>query len=182
MIQKIRDSNFRVILLTREYGKISCWHKTKNCWYDIGDIINISIERVGTTNTIKNVDHLLSTSWKDWNYAWVIGLLDLLYLLSRALPDSMPHPAIFDDYQSLLSIIQWWPTPESYHFILLKVRVLKILWILNPSEIHTSPKIKYIYNNIRNVSIHALVWSKILDDITIKTLKETIDISIESFN
>ncbi len=106
MIQKIRDSNFRIILLTREYGKISCWHKTKNCGYDTGDIINISIERIGTINTIKYVDGIMSISGKDWDYNGIISFLELIVLLGKYIPESMPHPAIFDDYSNLLTIIQ----------------------------------------------------------------------------
>lgn len=56
-ITRIRDNNTRIVLLSREYGKITGWWNKKNITgIDIGDIAEVLISREGTKNTIKNVD------------------------------------------------------------------------------------------------------------------------------
>ncbi|MBP9779174.1 hypothetical protein KBD33_00955 [Candidatus Gracilibacteria bacterium] len=180
-IQKIRDSYFRIILVTREYGRISCWHKIKSCGYDIGDVIHISIERIGNNNTIKSVDTVLSVSGQNWNYHSIISFLDLISLLEKTLPESMLHVSIFDDYITLIKILHSETTvPDRYHFLLLKIRILKTLGILNPREMHNEPIGRYIINNIRNTPIQLLLKSRKLDETTLNGIIRTIDLSTDN--
>ncbi len=177
MTQKIRDNNFRIILLTRDYGKISCWHKTRVCGYDTGDIIETWIERAWNVNNIKHIDQISSLGGKEWKYEGIIGFLECISLLGKSLPESMPHPSIFDDYRHLLTLIQWGRSPQSYHFLLLKIRLLKMLWVLDASATDNSPLLTYIYSNIRTSSIESLIQAKSLDTETIQKLQKTIELS-----
>lgn len=181
-IQKIRDHNFRIILLTREYGKVTCWHKTKNCGYDMGDIINISLLRTNGTNTIQTIDNVLSLSWKTWNYDWIIWFLELLWLMTKGLPESMPYPWIFDDFEALVKNLRVTEGIREIHFILLKLRFLKHIWILDERNSDCSPIIDYIYSNIRTAPIQKLMLAKTPDRAIQEHLENTIKFSLSTLN
>ena len=46
-IQKIRDSQIRMVIFTEEFGKITCWSK-KLVHTDVGNIVSLLIERKGS--------------------------------------------------------------------------------------------------------------------------------------
>ncbi len=181
-IQKIRDHNFRIILLTREYGKVSCWHKTKNCGYDMWDIIDITIERIGGTNMLRSTDNLISLSWKVWNYEWIIWFLELVWLIGKGLPEAMPYPWVFDDFTHLVKNLRENKDTCEIHFILLKLRFLKNLWILDERNTEGSPIIDYIYENIRTAPIQRLMLAKTPDIAVKEHLRNTIKYSISSIS
>ena len=175
LTQKIRDNNFRIILLTREYWKISCWHKTKWLPYDLWDIVHASIERNWVINHFKQLERIESLGWMTWSYASIIEFLWLLSLLHEFLADGMSYPSLFDDYGSLFWYIKWGGHTEVHHFLLLKIRTLKTLWVLNPNDINSTPVLRYIYHNIRSSPIHKIVTSKPLDIADLTTLQVTIE-------
>jgi len=85
-IQKIRDNQIRIVLFTREYGKITCWSK-KQISADIGCIISIFIERKGNQNLLKTHETLASAGDMFQKYDEVICFLQLLDSLNLMLPE-----------------------------------------------------------------------------------------------
>ena len=100
-IQKIRDNQKRIILFSRDYGKITCWSK-KNVLPDIGNIVSVVIERRGNENHIKTIDTIDSLGDTFENYEQVYNFLTLIETLYRLLPDALEHRNIYDDILELV--------------------------------------------------------------------------------
>jgi hypothetical protein len=98
-IDTIRDNNIRIVVLTKEYGKISCWYKKKQFSHDIGDIVFLIIERTAGTNTVKYTENIMSPREESWNYAKITTFLESLALMHTLLPEMSPYLSVFQDYR-----------------------------------------------------------------------------------
>jgi hypothetical protein len=98
-IDTIRDNNIRIVVLTKEYGKISCWYKKKQFPHDIGDITFLTIERTAATNTIKYTESIMSPREESWSYSKITTFLESLALMYTLLPEMSPYLSVFQDYR-----------------------------------------------------------------------------------
>jgi hypothetical protein len=98
-IDTIRDNNIRIVVLAKEYGKISCWYKKRQFLHDIGDIIFLTIERNNSINTIKYTESIMSPREESWNYIKITTFLESLSLMYTLLPEESPYLSIFQDYR-----------------------------------------------------------------------------------
>lgn len=179
LAQKIRDNTYRVVLLTRDYGKISCWHKVKTCTYGTGDIISIWIEREWSVNKLKSLERVDSPLWKKWKFIEIMNVLSLICLIDEVIPDSMPQPSVFDDYRNLIEIIK----SETAYFdsdraLLIQIRILQTLWIFHIYHKEESPMLRYIYNNLRTTSIEKIFQWNGIDEDTCHILQKNFDVSL----
>jgi recombinational DNA repair protein (RecF pathway) len=84
--QPIRDNHIRTVLFSEEFGRITAWEKRQEIG-DIGNMVEVLIERIAGQNQIKKLDirHALSTD--SWSYKELIEYLKLLHILYEALPE-----------------------------------------------------------------------------------------------
>ncbi len=167
-IQKIRDNQTRVLLFSREFWKIHSWMYAKNKWFDIWDIVDMSIERFGLINKIKEVHNSYSVLKIEWNYLAIMNLLDIIKIFHTFIPENVPYTQIYDDYHWVISSFDTFGIPSDFQYLLLKIRILKLLGIMNISGID-SLIIQYIYKNITEKRLEIIFWAKDIssDDITI---------------
>lgn len=182
-IQKIRDDRTRLILFSKEYGKITCWSK-KQVLSDIGNIANILIERKWWENYLKSIDTVVSLDSKLQSYDEISHFLDMIRTLYRLLPDSAEQRWLYDDIHELIYTFQ---TREILNinknifsiwniqlFILIHIRILKKLGFLNQWLFHGSDILKYIYLHIEKKLIQEIAEGKSLEQNLIETLKSII--------
>jgi hypothetical protein len=177
-VEKVRDAKIRLILFTREYGKISCWYNKKNFSFWIGDSITCYLERKESNNFLKNVDGKISAPLENWRYSTVIAFMEIISIFMRFIPEWAINEWAFDDYMSLLYWLKIWMNIEGHHYSLYHFRLLKSLGSLNPHQIQLSPVVHYIHEQIGWISINKLLAAKemkesdreILQKITLKTL------------
>lgn len=182
-IQKIRDDQKRVILFSRDYGKITCWSK-KNILPDMGSIVSVIIERKGSENHIKTIDNLNSLGNIFENYEQVHGFLSLMETLYRLLPDSLEHQHIYDDVVHLVQLIgnsqkrtEDWIFLKVWKiqlFTLMNIRILKRLWFLRQESFMESSILNYIYGNIEKRSIPDIARGKNLSNEVLTSLRNII--------
>jgi Recombination protein O N terminal len=140
---KIRDHKTRIVLLTREYGRISCWDSSIKNNYSSWDLLSVCIERVSGTNRIKSRDILYTVPFPSWSYDQVYGFLEMLLLMYELLPEALVTRKIYDDYSSLMQSAHL-AHIQIHHSILLKLRILKHLGYLGETSF-TLPILSYIY-------------------------------------
>jgi hypothetical protein len=155
--QKIRDTQIRVLVFTREYGRISCWFKKREFPHDIGDIVSVNIDRIGKENMLKKVECRKTIHGNSWQYTTIIPFLEILRIFYELLPDSVPHTAIFDDYLWLVDRLRSGDALSLFHYILFQFRILKILGYIDHSGLQGDPRMSYIHDNITTVSIRKLL-------------------------
>lgn len=152
--QKIRDERVRTVLFCEEYGKITAWEKGKELG-DIGNIVEVLIERKAWQNHIKNL-HVLSLPGLDgWQYEEVIEYLHLLHILYECLPEWSENRWL---YNSLVQFIKWieWKVGKVWFINLMQSKILKILWYLNPRFYESSDSLRSLYSIIHTCSMKSM--------------------------
>ena len=97
----IREKHIRIIVLSKEYGKITLWYYKQLTGVDIGDIARFVVKRDKSINIIKNIDtkkHLLGNKW---NYETLIHFLELLKILKVCTMEDSNIPHIYNDYENI---------------------------------------------------------------------------------
>lgn len=156
----IRDAQSRVSLFSREYGKISAWLYKKSKSFDIWDIVEISLERKWWRNIMKSEEKKHSLLGIKWEYEGIIWMLSLLSLFKQMLPEDVPYNHLFEDYKEILTRMQEnWVWLSKYQELLVKIRLLKFLWVLNTTGIE-NPLISYIAREITHVDIAKILISR----------------------
>lgn len=162
--QKIRDTLFRVVIFSEEYGKISAWFQKWTLSFDIGDIVSVSIERNQGKNTIKRIESITSPRWISWTYDTLSSFLFLVKLYYFFLPESLPHKKIYDDYASFLS----WNTKKwsstSWACTLMQLRFLKELWLVGENTFWENTLLNYIALWIEKKDLFTILESKKISD------------------
>lgn len=158
-ITKIRDNNTRIVLLSREYGKITGWWNKKNITgIDIGDISEVLISRDGTKNTIKNVDIKIHGWNKWWNYERIIGFLETMHITNKMSLDSHEAHSLYDDIYECISLgSRQDMTPA--HYTIFQMRILKSLGSMDRSILWDDIILKYIYDNISHTPLERILSS-----------------------
>lgn len=163
-IQRVRDNKTRIVLFTKEYGKITCWYKKKWCIWDLGDIIVSTIDRHLGENILKDIEITDRAHVDHWNFATIISFLEIINLFYSLLPDSVPHHHIFDDYTILIKTIKWLDVLYLSHYSLFQLRILKMLGFINDQDFQKTPRLHYIHNNISSSSLRNIFQSKPLSE------------------
>ncbi len=182
-IQRIRDNRTRIILFSREYGKITCWSK-KQVLADIGNIATVLIERVWGENYLKSIDTLFSLESILQSYDEVTLFLEVMNSLYKFLPESGEHTWVYDDIRECIKIC---PSRHCTNkegnttylwniqlFILIHIRILKKLWFLNQWLFHSSDILRYIYEHIEKKLVLEIAQGRSLEQTLIDTLKNII--------
>jgi len=160
-ITRIRDNNTRIVMLTREYWKITWWWSKKNITgIDLWDVVEVLISRDENKNTIKNVDFV--TSWwnKNWNYSQIFSFLKTLHIINQISIDNHECFQLFDDTYFLIrygikNIL------NSDQYTIFQMRVLKSLWSMNPDILGNDPILQYIYKNITHSPLERVLSANI---------------------
>lgn len=160
-ITRIRDNNTRIVMLTREYWKITWWWSKKNITgIDLWDVVEVLISRDENKNTIKNVDFV--TSWwnKNWNYSQIFSFLKTLHIINQISIDNHECFQLFDDTYFLIRYgIK--KNLNSDQYTIFQMRVLKSLWSMNPDILGNDPILQYIYKNITHSPLERVLSSNI---------------------
>lgn len=160
-ITRIRDNNTRIVMLTREYWKITWWWSKKNITgIDLWDVVEVLISRDENKNTIKNVDFV--TSWwnKNWNYPQIFSFLKTLHIINQISIDNHECFQLFDDTYFLIrygikNIL------NSDQYTIFQMRILKSLWSMNPDILGNDPILQYIYKNITHSPLERVLSANI---------------------
>lgn len=158
-IMKIRDTSTRYTLLTKEYGKITAWEKKKSSHgVDIGDIIEVLIERKWEINTLQKTQ-LLSCGSKNYkNYDHIILFLKTLKI-AHAVSSEWEWSSVFSDISYFIRFCEKNPITESHH-ILLQMRILKNFWVMNSIGFESDPILRYIYHNICTKPLESILQTQ----------------------
>lgn len=170
-IYRIHDGNTRIVLLSKEYGKISCWYKKRQFLHDIWDIIFLTIERTGSINILKYSESIASPREESWNYNKITLFLESLALMYTLIPDMSPYGTIFQDYRWLLLHMSTRTSLEEHHYILFQFRILRTLWYIGDDTFQSSAVWRYIYENILHTPLENLLSSKKLKEGDENTIK-----------
>jgi len=170
-IDTIRDNNIRIVCLTEEYGKISCWYKKKVFSHDIGDIVFMSIERLSWINVVKYTENIYSPREENWSFQKIYIFLESLSLIGKLLPEAAPYGNIFNDYKSLLSHMQEIHTLWEHHYLLFQFRILRTLWYIWYESVERSSITGYIYKNILSTPLEKVFASKELTDMDFSIIR-----------
>ncbi|MBP6981860.1 recombination protein O N-terminal domain-containing protein [Candidatus Gracilibacteria bacterium] len=171
--QKIRDGQIRVVIFTKEFGKITAWHKKQIC-PGIGSMNEIHIERNGGQNHIKNIETIQSISGETWKYEEVIEFLRILQTLYELLPDSSEHITIYEDIEKMLFFIQE-ANLKIQTLFLTHIRILKKLGSLKEEIFSEVDILRYIYINIDKKSMESILGSNTIDEMHINILKKAVE-------
>lgn len=182
-IQKIRDDRTRLILFSKEYGRITCWSK-KQVLSDIGNIASVLMERKWRENYLKSIDTIVSVDLMLESYEEISHFLDMIKTLYNLLPESVEQRWLYDDIHELLRIFpdrrilnmrqEIFSIWNIQLFILIHIRILKKLGFLNQWLFHGSDILQYIYHHVEKKLIREIVDGKSLEQNLIESLKKII--------
>lgn len=170
-ITRIRDNSTRIVMMTREYWKITGWWNKKNITgIDLWDVIEVIISREGTKNSIKNLD--LVTSWwnRDWNYLQISYFLKTLKTISQISIEGQECTVLYDDTYFLIRYGLKNPMTQC-HYSIFQMRILKSLGSMNPELFANDPVLNYIYNNISTTPLERILSANI-KNIHIETIEQ----------
>ncbi len=170
-IDTVRDNNIRIVVLAKEYGKISCWYKKKQFPHDIGDIIFLTVERNNSTNTIKYTESVMSPREESWNYTKITTFLESLALMYTLLPEMSPYLSVFQDYRWLLLHMQSRTTLHAHHYLLFQFRVLRTLGYIGAEGLHGAVVPLYIFEHVLTTPLTQLLSAKVLRDTDARTIE-----------
>ena len=182
-IQKIRDDRTRLILFSKEYGRITCWSK-KQVLSDIGNIASVLMERKWRENYLKSIDTIVSVDLMLESYEEISHFLDMIKTLYNLLPESVEQRWLYDDIHELLRIFpdrrmlnmrqEIFSIWNIQLFILIHIRILKKLGFLNQWLFHGSDILQYIYHHVEKKLIREIIDGKSLEQNLIESLKKII--------
>lgn len=157
----IRSDRMLVVLLTREFGKIHVWYRrTAANIGDTGSLMDGFLYRRDGVTFLHNPCIRMSLVPLDHTYSELFLVLELSRVLNMILPEGMENTRIFDDYKMVYSAMQ---STEGCRkgAILFLFRLLKILWILNPTPF-SQTGLSAFYTHIDRVDMtHILTSEKV---------------------
>jgi hypothetical protein len=170
-VESIRDSNIRIVALSKEFWKISCWYKKKVFPHDIWDIILISLERDNGINAIKYIEPRSCPREEHWTYKKIVIFLESLSMMYTLLPEESPYQSLFHDYRWLLVHMDSCHTLHEHHYLLFQFRLLRTLWYIGKDDMSKTPVLRYIFENILTTPLSQLLWSRELHRDDAETLE-----------
>ncbi len=159
-IHSVRDSNIRIVCLTRDYGKISVWYKRRQFPHDIGDIVFMTIDRQWPLNIAKYTESLMSPRETSWNYKKIYIFLENIHLMSTLIPEESPYAKIFQDYKWLLTHMESIGELQEHHYLLFQFRILRTLGYIGSENFRDMPVALYIFENILTTPLMKLLTAK----------------------
>jgi recombinational DNA repair protein (RecF pathway) len=181
--QIVRDKQIRTTLFTREYGRITAWEK-KATWWDIGSLVEMTIDRTHGKNTVTKLSPLNVTDTTDWCYRDVIEFLSLFQIVKMCIPEWVEHHDIFSDLTSLiwhLSQRGEWDTSRASVFLLIQTRILKKLGTLTDTYYQGS-RLRYIYDQIAEKDITHILLSWPLSEEEQRSLHTSIREALHTYS
>ncbi|MBB1554135.1 hypothetical protein HG442_001845 [Candidatus Gracilibacteria bacterium] len=151
----LREKQIRIVVLTKEYGKITLWHKKQITGVDIGDIARVVVRRENSMNYIKSIDTKLYLIHKNWNYNSLFSFLSLIKTLRFCVASEESSSQIFSDYECVLRI-----TGDSISLDccqLLQMRIFKHLGSLNPDFFQEDAILRYMYQKITETPLDRIL-------------------------
>lgn len=153
----IQDKKYRLILFSREFGRISAWWYKSLSGVDIGDIAQIVIERKETINRIKSIHTRHFLIQKEWTYESLFQFLHTLSVLKNCIHDGESYPRIFDDYAHIVKTLSCLSQNQC---LLFEMRILRQLGYLDPSFYQHDSILAYIYQNINSSPLQKILQAK----------------------
>ncbi len=177
----IHPKKTRVILFTREYGKLHVWYRRMP--HEIGDtgaILNVGIDRRDGINFLSHTSVHATLIPLEHTYNELILLLELIRVMSLILPDGMAQEQIFDDYGEIYSRIDDAECLKKNITIFL-FRLLKMTGVLNPEPFRNQSPLNAIYTHIDRVHIRTILASEKLSHDQLDDMKRYAFSSLASY-
>lgn len=169
--QRIRDQQARVILFTREFWRITTWHK-KRSLPDTGSSIVASIERNWWENILSSYDTMKTLLLDTLSYERIVSFLALLKDLYTLLPEGMIQLWIYEDIDLLIK--KWLHTVSDDGLLLSQFRMIKKLGYIWEDSSWWDEVSVYIHKNISMKSMESILSTKPLSDNTRISLKKSL--------
>lgn len=170
--QAIRDNHIRTVLFSEEFGKITAWEKRQEIW-DIGNRVEVLIDRIGWQNQIKKLDITNILSLDTWSYDEVIEYLILLQILYEALPEWGEQRYLYRDMREFLDVINTnvWKVCILY---IMQARILKRLGYLSKSYYEWTSHLMNLYESMTQVSMKSMLHKIESDSLSLWPIKKSI--------
>lgn len=175
----IREKNIRVVVFTRDYGKVTIWYKKQLTGVDIGDIARVVIKRENAINIAKSIETKHYLMSKKWTFETLFAFLCLLKTIKLCTADEVLSPQIFDDYEKSLKIFS-----ENFSLnaiLLFEMRLFKNLGSLNPDFFREDKILSYIYDKISSTPLERILKSQKLQENHQEIIKKSNLFSLSTF-
>lgn len=153
--QILREKHIRIVVLTKEYGRITLWYRKQLTGVDIGDIARIVVRRENTMNIVKNIETKEYLIRKKWDYETLFTFLSLLNTLKICTADEDASPELYNDYENTLKIMGESISVEAC--LLLQMRIFKRLGSLNPDFFQEDAILRYMYAKISSTPLERIL-------------------------
>jgi hypothetical protein len=156
-VSKIRDNTTRIVLLSREYGKITAWWNKKNVTgIDIGDIAEVLLSREWGKNTLKSVDIKVHGWSKWWWYDRIIAFLETIQIVGKMGMEWQESRWLYEDLSRCIQIGKTQDMSISQYTIF-QMRILKSLGVMNQERFRGDSVLRYIYENISHTPLERVL-------------------------
>lgn len=174
----LREKHIRIVVLSRDYGKITVWSKKPINGVDIWDIAQLVVKRDNNINTLKSISSKHYIINKSWNFESIYTFLTLIKTLSFCTAESEIASHIFDDYKTTISTLD---SIQIDHCLLLHMRIFHYLWSLNSAFFEKDPILYYMYQNIATAPIAKILQTKPLKDAHRNAIEKSNQFSFSTF-
>lgn len=175
----LREKQIRIVVLTKEYGKITLWHKKHITGVDIGDIARVVVRRENSMNYIKSIDTKLYLIHKKWNYNSLFSFLSLIKTLRFCVASEESSSQIFSDYERVLRIMGDSISLDCCQ--LLQMRIFKHLGSLNPDFFQEDAVLRYMYQKITETPLERILKAQPLQSHHKEIIEKSNLFSLSSF-
>jgi hypothetical protein len=147
----------RIVLLTREYGKITAWWNKKNVTgIDIGDIAEILLSREWSKNTLKNVDIKVHGWSKWWEYDRIMAFLETIHIVWKMGMEWQESRWLYEDLSRCIQIGKTQDMSVSQYTIF-QMRILKSLGVMNEERFTRDNILHYIYEHVSHTPLERIL-------------------------
>lgn len=175
----IREKNIRIVVLSKDFGKITLWYKKQLTGVDIGDIARVVVKRENSLNIAKSIETRHYLMSKKWNFETLFAFLSLLKTIKICTADEDVVPQIFSDYEKSLKNFS-----EDFSLdaiLLFEMRLFKHLGSLNPDFFKGDQVLHYIYEKISLTPLEKILKSQKLQEKHKKIIEKSNLFSLSTF-
>lgn len=158
-ISRIRENQTRIVMMSREYGKITGWWSKKNIsGIDLWDIVEVFILREWSRNTIKNIE-IKTPGWsRTWNYIRIVAFMETLRIINKMSMEGIEQSSLYED---IAGFIRYGRTQDmnTGHHTIFQMRILKSLGSMDRATLWDDPILNYIYDHISHTPLERILSS-----------------------
>lgn len=175
----VREKNIRLVVLSKDYWKITIWYKKQLTGVDLGDIARIIVKREWSINIAKTIETKYYLMAKKWNFETLFAFLSLLKTIKVCTADEDSAEKIYTDYEKSLKFFSENFSIDS--ILLLEMRLFKHLGSLNPDFFQSDAVLEYIYNKISTTPLEKILKSQKLQNKHQEIIKKSNLFSLSTF-